>query len=261
MGLWLLVWAALLTAVPARAVSAEDAALERLHAEDAAVRERACGELAHAHERGPRVYPALFLAMDRDISDRVRLAAAKAVITFTGNDALKRAQGFFQSEPGAQSRIELALTLSTEPAHMDDTGVTDLISALLADDPSPMVRRAAAIGLSRRGDTRGLPAVRRAAENDADKSARDAALQAVRVLTSRFPSWPKNRPHQVKPPKPDAVKGKDSCPEPWGWCECNGPIKRSPQCLNRSDCRVEVDTVIQLGMPCTWNGVPIGVPN
>jgi HEAT repeat protein len=255
----LLLSLALLSAAPARAGSAEDASLERLHAEDPAARERACVDLASATPRGARVYPALALAMDRDLSERVRLAAAKGVITFPGNEALKRAQGFLQAEPGPRNRAELTLALSTEPAHLEDSGATDLISSMLSEDPSPDVRRAAVLGLARRGDQRGLGALRRAAEKDPDKTVRDAARQALAALSAPRP--PPSKPAPPKPPKPDAVKGRDACPAPWGWCECDGPIKREPKCLTRGDCRIEVDTVIQLGMPCMWNGLSYGEPN
>jgi hypothetical protein len=198
--------------------------------------------------------------MDRDPSERVRLGAAKAVLTFPGDEALKRVRGFLQSEPGPQIRIEITVALSTEPSRAEDSGVTDLISSILSDDPNPEVRRAAALGLTRRGDPRALSAVRRAAENDADKAVRDAARQAARALSAPRPSRP-TPAFKPKPPKPDAVKGKDACPEPWGWCECDGPIKRAPKCMKRADCRIAVDTVIQLGMPCTWNGLSYSAPN
>jgi len=254
----------LLPLSPARAasaeVSSEDSALERLRSEDIPTRERACAELAREPRRGPRVYPALSAAMDRDLSERVRLAAAVALITFPGDDALKRAQAFFQSEPGAQNRVAFTVALSTEPSRLQDSGVTDLIAAMLSDDPSPEVRRAAARGLMRRGDPRALAAARRALENDADKSVRDAAREAIRTLSAPRPVY-KNQAWKPKPPKPDAVKGTDPCPDPWAWCECNGPIKRPPKCLTHEDCRIEVDTLIQLGMPCTWSGLSIGTPN
>jgi HEAT repeat protein len=256
----LLLTMALLASVPARAISAEDSALERLHSEDSATRERACADLARGPQHGPRVYPALAAAMDRDLSELVRLAAAKAVLTFPGSDPLRHVQSFLQSEPGPQNRIEMTVALSTEPARLEDAGVTDLIASLLTDDPSPEVRLSAALGLTRRGDPRALPAVRRASENDADKTVRDAARRALRTLSAPRPARP-TPAFKPKPPKSDAVKGKDPCPEPWGWCECNGPIKRPAKCITRADCRIEVDTVLQLGMPCTWNGLSYSAPN
>ena len=251
----------LFAAGPARAASGEDAALERLRSPDWAVRESACVELARAPEHGPRVYPALSAAMDRDLAERVRLAAAKAVISFPGDDAVKRARGFLQSEPGPQTRVDLTVALSVEPAHLYDPAVTEMISSAMVDDPSPEARRAAATSLARRGDRRALPALRRAAENDADKAVRDSARQAIRVLSAPPPPRPKSVPHKPKPPKTDAVKGIDTCTDPWGWCECNGPIKRPAKCLTRSECRIEVDTALQLGMPCTWNGLFYDSPN
>ena len=247
-------------AVPAHALSPEDSALEALHSDDPAARAAACVALATAPTHGPSVYGALALAMDRDLSERVRLAAGKAVITFPGDDPLKRVLRFFQSEPGPQNRIDLTVALSTAPSRLEDTGVTDLISSLLAEDPSAEVRGAAALALARRGDTRALPAVRLAAEKDADKSVRDAARRALKLLSAPRPAPPKAKPWQPTPPKSDAVKGKDPCPAPWGWCECDGPIKLAPKCLTRSECRVELDTAIGLGMPCTWNGLSIGTP-
>jgi hypothetical protein len=256
----LLVFASLLAVSPARAATAEDSALANLHSEDLAARERACAELAREPQHGPRVYSALAAVMDRDLSERVRLAAAEALITFPGDDALTHAKVFLQTEPGSQSRVAFTAALSTEPSRLEDSGVTDLISAMLSDDPSPDERQAAALGLARRRDPRALPAVRRAAEKDADKSVREAARQAARVLSAPH-ALTKSTPWKPKPPKPDAVKGTDPCPDPWAWCECDGPIKRPPVCLKHDDCRIEVDTMIQLGMPCTWSGLSIGTPN
>lgn len=255
----LLFLAALLSASPARAATAEEAALAALHSEDAAVREKACVQLGTATTRGPGVYPALFLTMDRDLSERVRLAAAKAVITFPGDDALKRARGFLQSEPGPENRLQLIVALSAEPSRLENPEVTDLIANQMFDDPRPEVRRAAATALARRGDRHALPAVRRVAQNDADKAVRDAALLALRVLNNPPPAKPMKE-YKPKPPKPDAVKGKDPCPAPWGWCECDAPIRRPARCLERAECRVEVNTMIQLGMPCSWNGEVFDVP-
>lgn len=257
----LLLLALLAAPGPASAASAEDAALERLRAPDAAARERACVELASATGRGTSVYAALALAMDRDLSERVRLAAAKAVIAFPGDDPLRRAQAFLQSEPGAQNRIDLTVALSTEPTRLEDSGVTDLLSTMLSDDPSPEERRAAALGLARHGDARALPALRRAQEKETDASARDAASQAVRTLSAPRPARPRPAPPKARLPKPGAVKGEDDCPEPRAWCECGGPIRRSPKCLARDECRIEVDTAIHLGMSCTWSGLPFNAPN
>lgn len=256
----LLLLAALLAAGSARAASPEEALLASLRSEDASVREQACAALGRASQRGPRVYPALALLMDRDLSDRVRLAAAEAVITYPGDDPLAKARAFLGSEPGDQARIAFTLDLSTEPAHLQDAGATELIGAILSDDPGSNVRLAAAGALGRRGDPRALPALKRASLNDGEKQVRAAAKQAALALLA-----PRAAPKSARPskrtPKPGAVKGKDSCPEPWGWCECNGPIKRAAKCLERADCRVEIDTMLQLGMPCLWNGAPIGTPN
>ncbi|MFI5360840.1 MAG: HEAT repeat domain-containing protein [Elusimicrobiota bacterium] len=256
----LLLLAALSMAVFARAAAPENPAIDRLQSDDAAVRERACVELASTTARGPHVYAALALAMDRDLSDRVRLAAAKAVLTFPGDDAIKRAQAFLQSEPGSENRIALTAALSVEPAHLQDGSVTDFISGRLTDDPSPEVRRTIPADLARRGDPEGLPAVRRAAQNDPDKLVREAAGRAIRILSAPRPAPPKPKVWKPQPPKADAVKGKDPCPAPWAWCACDGPIKRAPKCMTHAECRVSVDTLIQLGMPCTWSGLPIGIP-
>jgi hypothetical protein len=181
------------------------------------------------------------------------------VITFPGSEPLGRVEKFLQSEPGEQIRGDMLVALSTEPARLEDAEVTGLISRSLSDDPAAAVRRAAAGALARRRDVRATPAVRKAAENDVDKSVRAAAAEALRVLS--IPRTPPKRIKIKKPePKDDAVKGKDSCPSPYAWCECDGPIKRPPVCLKKKECRVEIDTMIQLGMPCTWNGNSIGLP-
>jgi hypothetical protein len=250
--------AVLLAAGPVRAASSIDSAISRLqNAPEPADRERACAELAAAPRADGRVYAVLSLAMNRDLSDQVRLAAAKIVITFPGDEPLARAKQFLLSEPGPQTRSGFAAALSTEPVHREDAIATQLISGLLADDVSPQVRRAAALGLVRRGDMSALPALRRAAENDADRSAREAACAAVKALTAARPAKARTGPYKPKEPSPDAVKGKDPCPSPWGWCECSGPIKREPKCRLRPECREMYNTLLEIGIPCTWDGLEI----
>jgi HEAT repeat protein len=254
-----LLLAALLSASPARARTAEETALAGLRSDDAAAREKACAQLGAAETRGPEVFPALSLAMDRDLSEKVRLAAAKAVLTFPGDEPLARARAFLGSEPGPQTREDLIVALSVEPSRLENPEVTDLISAQMFDDPHAEVRRTAATALARRGDRRAIPAVKRAAVNDADKAVREAAKLALRVLSAPPPVKP-TKEYKPTPPKRDAVKGKDPCPAPWGWCECEGPIRRPARCLDRSECRVSVDTMMQLGMPCSWNGQSFDAP-
>jgi HEAT repeat protein len=247
---------ALLAAWPARADQAETAAYERLRSASDDVRAAVCPELARPPLRGPRARAELLEAL-LDPSDRVRMAAAKALATFDERDVLGRIEQMIKTEPAAAFRRDLAVALSTEPARLHDPETTALLASLLTDDPSPEVRLALAKALAARDDRGALAAERRAA-SDPDKRVRAAADAGARQLDRPLP---KARPWRPETPKADAVKGKDECPSPWGWCECDGPIKRPPKCMQRKECRVEVDTVLQLGMPCTWDGLAFGAPN
>lgn len=254
--------AALLAATPLSAAPASDAAADdaladallRLRSEPAApARAALCADLARPPLRGPRAYAALAEAMERDLSDAVRLAAAKSVATWPGGEPLERLDKFLKTEAGPGARRELALALSTEPAHLANPDATRLLAALLLDDPSPAVRRGAAVGLALRGDTAGIAAARKAAASDADKDVRAVAAKAVAVMEK--PRKAKPQP-AAAPPKPGAVKGKDRCAPPYGWCECGYPvIKTPPKCLTRADCRhLFINSYRRNGLSCDWDG-------
>ena len=255
----LVLLSAVLAAAPARAqTSAEDALLIRLAASTStAVREGACADLARLKTRSPEAFKALSTSMTRDLSDRVRLAAAKAIITFPGDDALRLADEYLKSEPGAEDRGLFLMDLATEPAHIENSDVTRTIAALLDNDPNAEVRRAAALSLSRRGDSVGLPSALRAQQKDADESVRASALMAVSVLSKKKVIKKSKGPPKAAAPKADAVKGLDPCPPPWAWCECTGVIVRPPKCRTRSECHVMYNGVLQIGISCTWSGIDL----
>jgi hypothetical protein len=61
-------------------------------------------------------------------------------------------------------------------------GAIDPLAATLAGDPSPSVREAAARSLGLIGSSKGLPALQRAAQADADKDVRHTAQYAIDVI-------------------------------------------------------------------------------
>lgn len=204
--------------------------------------------------RGPRAYETLVETMERDLSDAVRLEAAKAVATWPGGEPLERLDKFMKAESGAMSRRDLALFLSTEPAHAGNPDATRLLANLLLDDPAPAVRRGAAVALALRGDASVVGIARKAAASDPDKDVRSVAAKAVAVMTR--PPKAKSKKKAPPPPKTDAVKGKDKCSPPYGWCECGFPvIKTPPKCLTREDCRhLFINSYRRNNLSCDWDG-------
>ncbi len=192
--------------------------------------------------------------MERDLSDVVRLAAAKAVATWPGGEPLERLDKFLKTEASASSRRDLVLALSTEPAHASNPDATRILAALLLDDPNPAVRRGAAVALALRRDLTAIGAARKAATADPDKDVRSVAAKAVAVLEK--PPKAKAKKKAPPPPKEDAVKGKDKCSPPYGWCECGYPvIKTAPKCLTREDCRhLYVNSYRRNNLSCDWDG-------
>ncbi|MEK7383676.1 MAG: HEAT repeat domain-containing protein [Elusimicrobiota bacterium] len=248
-----LLFALLLTAPGARADPEADTVYARLRDPSPAVRALVCAELSSGTLRGPRAEEALSAALERDLSDQVRLAAGKALATYLGSGPLSQLERSFKSEPGPDLRRDLALALSTEPARRDDPESTRILAETLAGDPSPAVRLAISAALGSRGDPRALPAVRTAATEDSDKEVRQAAAQAAALLARPRPAPP--RPAPRPEPKPDAVKGKDSCLPPWGWCERNKAFQTVPRCLTKPECRDRCRNLPWIGgSPCTWDG-------
>lgn len=244
----LLLACALLAAAPARA----ETPFERLRsAEEPADRVLACAELAKPPHRGPNAYDALSRAMKSDLSERVRLAAAVAALTYTGGRTLADGDEFLKAEPGSAVRRDFLIALSSEPAQFVSPEATRIIAASLLDDPSDDVRLAAARSAGERGDPLAIGAVRAASEKDKSKAVREAAKKALGILST--PPKPKPVP-KVTPPKNDAVKGKDPCPPPWGWCGCSGAIKLKPRCLTRDECRGLQSKMASNGLVCSWDG-------
>lgn len=247
----------LLALLLAGAAAAEDVSdvITRLRAEpEAAARIELVKALNRPPLRGPRAYHTLTETMESDLSDTVRLAAAKAVATWPGGEPLERLDKFLKTETGAMTRRDLVLALSTEPAHAGNPDATRLLAALLLDDPSPPVRRGAAVALALRGDVTAVGAARKAAASDPDKDVRAVAAKAVAVMEK--PRTQAKKKAAPPPPKADAVKGKDKCSPPYGWCECGYPvIKTPPKCLTREDCKhLFINSYRRNNLSCDWDG-------
>ena len=247
----LLLLAVMSMAAPARAEDAASPFARLKSAVESSERIRACAELASPPHRGPPAYQALNAAMNNDFSERVRLAAAVAAITYPGGQTLSHIDAFLKSEPGAAVRRELLTALSTEPAHFENPDATRIIAFSLTEDSSVEVRRGAAAALGARGDALALGAIAQASEKDADKGVREAA-QRSRIILSKPPK-PKPKPILPDPPKPDAVFGQDPCPRPWGWCSCAGAITLKPKCLTHDECRSLQSDMRQHNLICRWD--------
>lgn len=242
----------LLVAILANAQDAVSPYTQLQSALEPAERIRACAELAQPPQRSQRAYQALLVAMNNDLSERVRLAAAVAVITYPGGATLSQIDSFLKTEPGAAVRRELLVALSTEPAHFANPDATRIIVYSLTEDQSVEVRIGAAEALGLRGDALSLGAVGRASEKDKNKGVREAARRSMIILSK--PPKPKPKPKLPDPPKADAVFGKDSCPRPWGWCRCAGAVTIKPQCLTSAECRTRNIELRRNGLECRWDG-------
>jgi hypothetical protein len=248
----------LFIAAPAPAAGPADAPLAVLRdSKEPAERIAACVALARDPARGTAAEAALSSAMTGDLSERVRLAAAKARATWFDSATVPLLDRFFGSEPDERVRADLAVTLSTEPAQTLNPDVTRVLGDLLSSDPSALVRRAAVRALLARDDTRVGPWLAHAIEKDSDAGVRAAATHAAKVVAAR-PAPKKPRPPKPVEPSPEAVKGVDKCPEPWAWCECGvGAVVRA-HCLRRDECvRRDLDSYRPLGQGCSWNGVSL----
>jgi 3-methyladenine DNA glycosylase/8-oxoguanine DNA glycosylase len=194
----------------------------------------------------------------RDLAPRVRLDAAVAALAFPGGKTLEFADTFIKSEPGWEVRREFLLALATAPAHAHNPDATRLLASALDEDTSGKVRRAAADALAVRGDRIALSAARRAAAGDADKETRLAAARAVAVLTAVLKAVPKAKLRKAAAPlNEDAVKGRDPCPAPGGWCECAGAIRRPAKCLLFGDCRKLQAQLRHHDLTCLWNALDL----
>ncbi len=248
----------LLRAAPVLAAEPAAAALAALRdSKEPAQRIMACEALSRGPARGAAAEAALSDAMTSDLSERVRLAAAKGRATWFDSGTVPLMDRFFGSEPDERVRADLAVTLSTELAQTLNPDVTRVLGDLLAADPSPWVRRAAVKALLARDDARVGPWLARAAGKDADAGVRAAATNAGRVVAGR-PAPKKPRPPAPVEPSADAVKGVDACPSPWAWCECGIGTAVRAHCLRREECvRRDLDSYRPLRQGCSWNGVSL----
>lgn len=245
--------AALLAAGPARAEEAGSPFSRLAASPEASERILACGELAKPPHRGNRAYLALVEAMKRDLSERVRLAAAVAVVSYPGGQTLTDIDAFLKTEPGAAVRVELLVALSTETLHFGNPDATRIIASALSDDPSSDVRFKAATLLGARGDVLALGAVGRAAGKDENKGVREAARRAMITLSK--PPKPKPKAKLPDAPKLTAKFGVDPCPRPWGWCKCEGAITLKPKCLTQDECRNLKAEMSRHSLLCKWDGL------
>lgn len=251
--------ALLLAAGAARAAEepVQDAFFLLRTSSEPAARAAACAELSTAPYRGPEAERALALVMTADLSDVVRLAAAKSRARYFDSEAAPALAAFFAKEPSDAARADMALTLSTEPAQRLSPEATRVLADLMTADAAPAVRRAAVAALLNRDDPRVLPWLNAAAKTDADASVRAAAEAAAKTVASRPPP-PKPKKAAVKEPDPDGVKGKDPCPLPWAWCDCGGAIPTRSHCIRREECqRKYLDSYKPLGLTCSWSGVDL----
>lgn len=219
--------------------------------ESAAVRLEAVRTLNRGSFRGDRGFEAVAKAMNTDLSDTVRKAAAASVLSYEGGRPLSLVEAFLKDEQGEDVRRFVCVALATAPVHAGSSQVTTILTGRLAEDPSPVVRLAALESLASLGDRRALPDLKRAADKDDDKRVRERAKRVYAELS---------KPPKVevrKPPKPpevpyDAVK----CPRGLGWCACEkGPIQPKPRCMDLEDCKQKYENVYRhQGFGCKWNG-------
>ncbi len=167
-----------------------------------------------------------------DLSPAVRLEAAKARAAHFEQATMPLLEKFFEAEPDERIRADMAVTLSTEPAQLNNPEATRLLKELFAHDPSPLVRKTV---------TRALVV-------------RAALVEAQRRDRIRNAPGPRKTP-RAKEPKPDAVKGVDACDGPWAWCDCGVLPRIRSHCLQRRECvRRDLENYRPIGQGCSWNG-------
>lgn len=229
--------------------------LQRLSKEESpAARVEILQSLANPQLHSAAAFKALSRAALSDLSLQARRAAAVSALSYEGPEPLALAENILKNEQGEDVRLGLCLELSSGSVHQADPQVTDLLARMLSEDPSPAVRLAAVDGLARRADKRALPDLKRAADGDDDPAVRQRAKKTFALLMAP----PKTQRSAKKEPAADykAVKGKDRCPNPNGWCQCsNGALGPRPHCLPREDCAHDYETVYRHdGFVCTWDG-------
>jgi hypothetical protein len=222
----------------------------------APVREEIVRTLASGRHAGPRAAQALGEAMSADPSPGVRAEAASAMASFTGGEGASRIDRYLQEERNEEARARVCLALATVPAHIGDPETTLLLSKVLLDDPSRLVRRAALTGLELRKDRGAFPALARAAKLDSDGDIRRDAARLLKGLERAAKPKPQTKA-PARASRPGAVKGVDDCPNPLGWCECTmeSVSKIRPRCQSLEDCQSDYENSFRRnGYACTWNG-------
>ncbi|MDD5658028.1 MAG: hypothetical protein PHF00_12325 [Elusimicrobia bacterium] len=239
------------------AASTPDLIASLREAPESAERLRAVARLAEPPRRGDAVFAALARAMREDLSNEVRQAAAAALLDYEGRDAVGRVAEYLRQEKGEEARRRVCAAAAAAPAHADDPAVALLLAERLSEDESPAVRLAAVSGALSRRLAPLLGDLARAAAKDPDPAVRAAAGRAHKLL-SIPEKVPKPR-KKVERADYDAVKGRDRCPAPSGWCECaRPPIQMKPRCIPRPDCAHQYRNTYQgEGFSCLWDGLEI----
>ncbi|MFA6093516.1 MAG: HEAT repeat domain-containing protein [Elusimicrobiota bacterium] len=213
--------------------------------------------LSSGRHVGARSLRAIAAAMSADLDHAVRREAALGSVRFPGGESLAADDRYLLEERNEESRADLCIALATAAAHAGDPEATRLLANTLLEDDSVLVRRAALKALSARKDRKASPAVNTAAIKDPDADIRRDAARLLREF-AKIPRAlpPKTKKAPAPAARPKAVKGKDDCPDPNGWCECsNGPIlKVRAHCIAYEDCRFEYENAYsRYGYTCRWS--------
>ena len=256
MGRLILVLGAVICSAAAASSAGINALVEDLHgAEDSSVRLEAVHTLSMPAYKGSLAFKTLAWAMQNDLSNKVRQAAAIALMNYEGGDTLPLLDKFLEEEIGDDVRRSVCAALATAPAYGSNRTATTLLAERLLEDSSPAVRLAIIEKLLARQDTAALDGLKHASKEDEDERVRAAALAAWKKLSTP-PEIAAVKPPKPEPPPYGAVKGVDHCPLNFGWCECSRPpLKIRPRCVSREDCEhVFFNSYKRQGFFCSWNG-------
>jgi hypothetical protein len=212
--------------------------------------------------RTPQNYQVLSEAMNADLSDKVRLAAAEGVLLYEGVPPLEAVDAFLREERGEYVRESLCVFLSSAALHADSPQATALLASRLGEDPSPKVRLAAVAALEARGDRRALKDLLLAMQGDDDPAVRARAGRAHKLLSKPPKPLLKKEPQadeteEASPPEPR--QGVDPCLGGKGWCQCfSPPITLPARCQALDDCQSRYDAFYRRnGYRCSWDGRPL----
>lgn len=207
-------------------------------------------------------YAALQQAMNDDLNDEVRQAAAEGLLHYDGTTPLLALEKFLRAEPGEHVRKSICDSLSEASLHAGNPQATALLAERLRHDPSPKVRLSAAAALEARKDRRALKDLLLAMQGDADAKVRRRARRAHAILSKIPPPSVKmdeDEPAQSEPHEPQ--KGRDSCGGIQGWCECAlaiPPTTLPARCLALEQCQSRYDDFLRRnGYRCLWDGRPL----